>query len=101
MGMDVIGRAPKNKTGEYFRNNVWWWRPLADLCLELAPEICSACKYWHSNDGGGLNARQAEKLGKVLNEKIKDGTVEGYIRDRDKYAKGLPDEKCTACDGTV
>jgi hypothetical protein len=32
MGMDVIGRNPKNKTGEYFRANVWSWRPIHWLC---------------------------------------------------------------------
>jgi hypothetical protein len=29
MGMDVYGKEPKSDKGEYFRNNVWWWRPLA------------------------------------------------------------------------
>lgn len=32
MGMDVIGRNPKNKTGEYFRANIWSWRPINFLC---------------------------------------------------------------------
>ena len=27
MGMDVYGRNRCSKEGEYFRNNVWWWRP--------------------------------------------------------------------------
>ena len=32
MGMDVYGRKPKNETGEYFRANVWSWRPIYWLC---------------------------------------------------------------------
>ena len=28
MGMDVYGERPRTNKGEYFRNNVWWWRPL-------------------------------------------------------------------------
>ena len=32
MGMDVYGRNPKNETGEYFRANVWGWRPIHFLC---------------------------------------------------------------------
>ena len=28
MGMDVSGMNPSSETGEYFRNNVWWWRHL-------------------------------------------------------------------------
>ena len=33
MGMDVYGRRPKSERGEYFRNNIWWWHPLADFIL--------------------------------------------------------------------
>jgi len=32
MGMDVYGRKPKNKTGEYFRANCWSYRPIHWLC---------------------------------------------------------------------
>ena len=28
MGFDINGIKPKNEKGEYFRNNVWWWRKL-------------------------------------------------------------------------
>ena len=32
MGFDVYGKDPDpgSGSGEYFRNNVWWWRPLRD-----------------------------------------------------------------------
>ena len=33
MGMDVYGRKPKNETGEYFRANVWSWKPIHYLCF--------------------------------------------------------------------
>ena len=33
MGFDLYGNS-KNKEGEYFRNNVWWWRRLADYVCE-------------------------------------------------------------------
>ena len=35
MGMDVFGLAPKEEKGEYFRNNVWWWRPLWDFVAQI------------------------------------------------------------------
>ena len=38
MGMDVYGIAPTSERGEYFRNNVWWWRPLWDYCCEVDSE---------------------------------------------------------------
>ena len=35
MGMDVYGIAPEKEWGEYFRSNVWWWRPLWDYTAEI------------------------------------------------------------------
>jgi len=28
MGFDLYGLNPRSPRGEYFRSNVWWWRPL-------------------------------------------------------------------------
>jgi hypothetical protein len=39
MGMDVFGKAPTRKVGEYFRSNVWYWHPLWHYCEEIAPDI--------------------------------------------------------------
>lgn len=100
MGMDVFGKAPKSETGKYFRNNVWWWRPLADLCLSLAPDICAPCEHWHSNDGDGLDAIGAEALAMVLTRNIEDGTMARMIAARAERLGSLPDEPCTICGGT-
>ena len=46
MGFDLSGLNPKNETGEYFRNNVWWWRPLAQYVLDetkVIPEDWLVC----------------------------------------------------------
>lgn len=99
MGMDVYGRKPINETGKYFRNNVWYWRPLADLCQELAPDICKACTHWQSNDGDGLDAAGAEALAAVLDAKLADGTIAKYVVDRDAWLEALPDEPCRLCVG--
>jgi hypothetical protein len=55
MGMDVIGRDPKNEAGDYFRANVWSWRPInhlmIDLCSDfLDEEVLRAMSF---NDGAG------------------------------------------------
>lgn len=36
MGFDLSGVNAKNKIGEYFRNNVWWWRRLWHFVYEIA-----------------------------------------------------------------
>ena len=58
MGFDLYGNS-KNKKGEYFRNNVWWWRPLWAFCYENY-EIARKVENGHSNDGDGLALDQAQ-----------------------------------------
>ncbi len=70
MGMDVCGRKPRSDTGKYFRNNIWWWHPLASFCEYVAPDITAGCKYWHSNDGDGLKAAASVALANKLQEAI-------------------------------
>lgn len=100
MGMDVYGKAPKNETGRCFRNNVWYWRPLAELCVSLAPKICESCTHWQSNDGDGLDAFGAEALAAVLRKNLADGTIARTLAKRDAELAALPDETCTLCNGT-
>lgn len=99
MGMDVYGKAPTAEAGKYFRNNVWWWRPLADLCQALAPQICRACEHWHSNDGDGLDADGAVALAAVLDARLTDGTVARLLAERDKMIAEMPDVRCDFCLG--
>jgi hypothetical protein len=98
--MDVIGQSPTNQKGEYFRNNVWWWRPLAAYCMEIAPEITARCEYWQSNDGDGLNGRDSLALADALQEEIDSGRCEAYAKIRDAELSALPNEACKTCDGT-
>jgi hypothetical protein len=88
MGMDVYGKEPKSDKGEYFRNNVWWWRPLANYSLHIAPDVCAKCEYWQSNDGDGLDAEGAELLSEKLLESVEDGTANSYIKAYNKQYEG-------------
>ena len=80
MGFDIYGADPGTEEGKYFRNNVWWWRPLADYCLEVAPDVTVACAHWHSNDGDGLNAEGALALADALQIELDAGRTETYAR---------------------
>lgn len=100
MGMDVYGSNPTNETGKYFRNNVWWWRPLATYVCEVAPEITSKCDHWQSNDGDGLNAANSIKLAKLLRDEISSGRTEAYAKIREAELNALPDKECWLCEGT-
>jgi hypothetical protein len=71
MGMDVYGRAPKSDAGEYFRANVWSWRPIHELIEKtrvLPPEMVYEMSF---NDGAGPNNTQALLLADALEEMTK------------------------------
>jgi hypothetical protein len=111
MGMDVFGKEPspkmvKNKdgddvrVGEYFRNTVWWWRPLATYCLTMAPHVSARCEYWHSNDGDGLDAAKSKELAAILREELSSGRTKAYAEIRQAEIKATPTTPCVVCDGT-
>ncbi len=92
MGMDVYGVEPQNETGKYFRNNIWWWRPLANYIQSAAPTEALPCQLWHSNDGDGLTKEQTKRLVEKLDSLIQDGSIERFAVDREKWLDGLPKE---------
>lgn len=99
MGMDVFGKDARSKTGEYFRRNVWGWRPLADMVTELFPAETAGCQYWHSNDGDGLDAAESETLAAAIEAAIADGRIAAYIKERDERIAALPMQQCQTCGG--
>ncbi|RGE19074.1 hypothetical protein [Leucobacter sp. wl10] len=99
MGMDVYGKAPTTDAGEYFRNNVWWWHPLADFLLTTYPDLTEACTYWHSNDGDGLDAATSLALAEAIERDLASGKVAEYARRYEAEVGALPDEECTICRG--
>lgn len=100
MGMDVYGKEPANKTGEYFRRSVWGWHPLADYVTESFPDLTAGCSYWQSNDGDGLDADDSRALSDALLAAVADGTVAAYVSARDAALDALPSEECRYCRGT-
>lgn len=84
MGFDIYGADPGTEEGKYFRNNVWWWRPLADYCLEAAPDVTLACAHWHS-----------------LQIELDAGRTETYARLYASRLEAMPNDPCTICETTV
>lgn len=100
MGMDVFGKKPVAKVGEYFRRKVWHWHPLANLCQKLAPDICAACEDWHTNRGCGLDADGSAALATRLERLAAAGQIRAYVEQRDGFLAELPDEPCPYCNAT-
>jgi len=108
MGMDVYGRKPKNKTGEYFRANIWSWKPIYYLCgiakLEheektghddLIPE--KTFRGMEHNDGSGLRSERKCKLLSDYLQKLVDflfhpKVVPHEYKMDDTFKLGVDDE---------
>ena len=70
-----------NQEGTYFRNNVWWWRPLADYTLEYSkvlPINEKTLEGWHTNSGHKVKKEEAIQIGKQLNYLIKSGHTKKF-----------------------
>jgi DnaJ-class molecular chaperone len=100
MGFDLYGLRAKAEKGEYFRNNVWWWHPLAEYVLEHVeiPEKESA--YWFTNDGQKVSQRTALKIAATLNELIANGDVKKYEQQYKEFLAKLPLVACWLCKGS-
>jgi hypothetical protein len=72
MGMDVYGNAPISQEGEYFRANLWGWRPIhyisqvANERFELGYDMSG----WGYNDGKGLPKTKAKKLADAIEKLV-------------------------------
>ncbi len=100
MGMDVMGRNASSTTGEYFRRNVWGWRPLWTYVEDMHADIAAKVENAQTNDGDGLNADDAYALGLKLYNDIADGIAARYVSERNAAITALPDEPCKYCDAT-
>lgn len=101
MGMDVYGKKPTSEAGRYFRNNVWWWRPLAEyIFIHGPPELVRKCQHWHTNDGDGLKAEDSVKLAEFLQGEIESGRTQTWAAERAAKLGRLPRETCDICQGS-
>jgi len=100
MGFDLCGRNPLNDTGNYFRNNVWWWRPLADYIQDKHQDIALECIHWHTNDNDGLSAKNSVRLAKRLEEDLANGKIKEFEQNHKKNIESIPLEECSQCKGT-
>lgn len=84
----------KANPGYYFRNNVWWWRPLWNYCYQVADDIIDEKTYenGHHNSGAGLDADGAKALGNRLMQLIADCSVIKYEEEYKQNMDDLPDD---------
>ena len=78
----------KENKGVYFRNNVWWWRPLAYL-------VSSECKFLtedqeralHYNDGFTYGKETALKIARTLEKLCSNGKIDSIEEEHNQMQK--------------
>jgi hypothetical protein len=100
MGMDVYGLNPTSSKGDYFRNNVWYWRPLWNYVEEHFPDIAEKVPGAHYNDGDGLNAEDSLLLASLLQDHIDRGLVAKFEKSWNDIITNAPEEPCEYCSQT-
>ena len=92
----------EENSGVYFRNNVWWWRPLwqfvTRVCDNILTEKDMEQGTW--NDGHKISKTKAGKIAKKLYKLIKDGDVKAYESSRNRHLDSLEQVDCGTCDAT-
>lgn len=82
--------------GVYFRNNVWWWRPLADFIIDNSEWLTQEQKSrLHDNSGFEFSHHEAVTIADTLQKKLDDGTAqtkEDTIRKEMKEAEEWNDK---------
>ena len=89
MGFDLYSLGHhKSSKGEYFRNNVWWWRRLADFVCEHTGCVEEKDKgEWQMNSGHRVSGDLAKQIANQLRTLIKNGTVDKAIKEVEEETK--------------
>ena len=92
----------KSNPGVYFRNNVWYWRPLWAYVCQVCYEVMSEDDMEAGTHNGGvkISMKKARKMYKILETLIDAGEVQ---KEEERYRKSLEDmplETCSVCDGS-
>ena len=90
MGMDLYAVKPESPKGEYFRANVWYWRPLWNYTCDTCDDILSKEDMLQGeyNDGYEINAEKAFLISERLEELFKSN----HAHENKKYYNELSDD---------
>jgi hypothetical protein len=88
--------------GAYFRNSVWYWRPLWNLVCAICDDVLTEKdrKSGEYNDGHTISAEKSWEMHKRLKDGVKSGELESVIEHHETLSKTMEDEPCDICKGT-
>jgi len=99
---DARRKYEQANPGEYFRNNVWWWRPLWDYVCVVCDEVLSdkdkdgGCH----NSGHKISEKKTNEMCELLKIEILLDKHKEYEEIYKERINNLPLEQCSVCEGT-
>ena len=90
----------QNTPGAYFRNNVWYWRPLWNFVCEVCDDILTQkdMEKGMENSGHVISKTKAKKIASRLRKMDKD--LEDHQIGHERHMSNLKDVECDICYGT-
>ena len=78
----------KEVIGDYFRSNVWWWRPLASYVINYTGCVDeNDAEMWSTNDGHEVDHETAQQIHNQLQVLIESGHTQKFQDDYEKERK--------------
>ena len=78
----------KEVIGDYFRSNVWWWRPLASYVIQYTGCVDeNDAEMWSTNDGHEVDDETAQQIHNQLQVLIESGHTQKFQDDYEKERK--------------
>ena len=101
MGMDVYGRDPSSEEGDYFRANVWFWRPLWEWTCATCEVDSATTESLHFNDCQGPEDQDTcTKWADALEAAIESGSALRLQQEYELVAEAErldPSHPCPRC----
>lgn len=92
----------KDNPGVYFRNNVWWWRPLWNYVCGVCEDVMSEKDMIAGTGNEGLKINEST-TDRMVEKLITEIALDNHLKFEIEYMeslKNLPKEDCTICDAT-
>ena len=92
--MDLYGINPKAENGDYFRANVWYWRPLWQCVAYFCDDILSEedIERGTYNDGYEYDETTALEISDKLENALKNGDLHKFVEGREKFISEMEDK---------
>ena len=84
----------EDNCGVYFRNNVWWWRPLWNFVTGICDDILTEkdMESGSYNDGHKISKTKANRIASRLFKLIRNGDVKAYESAYRKHLDSLNED---------